>query len=90
MPALAERLSGLQSRLDALIAAHGVPCATVAVLVGDEIVEAASGVLNTRTGVETTAGNSGAPVRSGSRKAIKPAGAPRRNLWASRVAWRAD
>ena len=44
----------LQERLDALREQHGVPAASVAVLRGDEIDAAASGVLNLATGVEAT------------------------------------
>jgi len=43
-----------QARLDELRAAHHVPGAVLAVLVGDEIHELASGVLHRGTGVETT------------------------------------
>ncbi|MER5424787.1 serine hydrolase [Streptosporangium roseum] len=43
-----------QDRLDALRAAHHVPGATLAVLVGGEIHELASGVLHRGTGVEAT------------------------------------
>ncbi|MEU7476639.1 serine hydrolase domain-containing protein [Lentzea sp. NPDC042327] len=44
----------LQQNLPELVARHGVPGATAAVLAGDELVEAAAGVLNKKTGVETT------------------------------------
>ncbi|MFK0243877.1 serine hydrolase [Amycolatopsis azurea] len=43
-----------QARLDELRAAHHVPGAVLAVLVGDEIHELASGVLHRGTGVEAT------------------------------------
>jgi CubicO group peptidase (beta-lactamase class C family) len=45
----------LQENLPRLAAEHGVPGAAVAVTVGDDVVEAAAGVLNKNTGVETTA-----------------------------------
>jgi CubicO group peptidase (beta-lactamase class C family) len=51
---LAPRLRGLQSRLESLIERHGVPAASVAVLSGGQVVEAAAGVLNVETGVEAT------------------------------------
>jgi CubicO group peptidase (beta-lactamase class C family) len=44
----------LQDRLDQLRERHGVPAASVAVLRGDEVDAAASGVLNLDTGVEAT------------------------------------
>jgi dipeptidyl aminopeptidase/acylaminoacyl peptidase/CubicO group peptidase (beta-lactamase class C family) len=44
----------LEQRLVALITRHKVPGATIAVLQGDEIVEAAAGVLNLGTGVDAT------------------------------------
>ena len=45
----------LQDRLDQLREQHGVPAASVAVLRGDGIDAAASGILNLATGVEATA-----------------------------------
>ncbi|GGY09995.1 serine hydrolase domain-containing protein [Streptomyces anandii] len=44
----------LRHRLPGLIAESGVPGAAVAVCAGDEVVEAAAGVLSTATGVEAT------------------------------------
>ncbi|GAA2172092.1 serine hydrolase domain-containing protein [Agrococcus versicolor] len=44
----------LASELPRLIEAHGVPAASAAVLVGDEIVDAAAGILHVGTGVEAT------------------------------------
>ncbi len=44
----------LREHLPRLAAEHGVPGATAAVIAGDEVVEAAAGVLNRNTGVETT------------------------------------
>jgi CubicO group peptidase (beta-lactamase class C family) len=44
----------LQQRLDALIAKHKIVGASVAVLSGDDVVEAAAGVINRNTGVEAT------------------------------------
>jgi CubicO group peptidase (beta-lactamase class C family) len=49
------KTSTLQDRLDQLRERHGVPAASVAVLSGDEIDAAASGILNLATGVEATA-----------------------------------
>jgi CubicO group peptidase (beta-lactamase class C family) len=49
------KASTLTERLDLLRERHGVPAASVAVLHGDEIDAAASGVLNLATGVESTA-----------------------------------
>src|SRR4051794_22657991 len=43
-----------QDRLALLADKHGVPGATLAILEGDEVAEAAYGVLNIRTGVEAT------------------------------------
>jgi CubicO group peptidase (beta-lactamase class C family) len=43
-----------QERLTVLAGKHGVPGASLAILQGDDVVEAAHGVLNARTGVETT------------------------------------
>jgi CubicO group peptidase (beta-lactamase class C family) len=52
------RLNGiddwLQHHLPELVARHGVPGATAAVVAGDEVVEAAAGVLNKNTGVQAT------------------------------------
>lgn len=44
----------LHGRLQALATEHGVPGASAAILLGDEVVEAAVGVANLRTGVEAT------------------------------------
>lgn len=44
----------LGRRLAELVATYDVPGASVAVLAGDEVVEAAAGVVNLRTGVATT------------------------------------
>jgi len=49
--ALRERI---QSELTRLREQHGVPGASVAIAVGSDVVEAASGVLNTRTGTPVT------------------------------------
>lgn len=49
--ALQERI---QSELTRLREQHGVPGASVALVVGSDVVEAASGVLNTRTGTPVT------------------------------------
>jgi CubicO group peptidase (beta-lactamase class C family)/pimeloyl-ACP methyl ester carboxylesterase len=43
-----------QRRLSVLAERHGIPGATLGILRGDELVEAAHGVLNVDTGVETT------------------------------------
>ncbi|MFF1823610.1 serine hydrolase [Kribbella sp. NPDC058245] len=43
-----------QRRLTTLAAKHGVPGATLGILRGDELVQAATGVLNKKTGVEVT------------------------------------
>jgi len=51
MPISAERL---KARLSELIAAHKVPGAAVGVLEGDQLTEAAAGVINLDTGVEAT------------------------------------
>jgi CubicO group peptidase (beta-lactamase class C family) len=48
------RLRYLQQWLDGAAARHEVPGAAVAVGVGDQLVEAATGVINRDTGVETT------------------------------------
>lgn len=50
MPSLSQL--DLQGRLAALIAENEVPGASVAVLFGDDLVEAAAGTLNVNTGVE--------------------------------------
>ncbi|MBL3686000.1 class A beta-lactamase-related serine hydrolase [Leucobacter zeae] len=44
----------LAERLPSLLEEHGVPGASVAILAGDRVVEAAAGVLNLDTGVEAT------------------------------------
>ena len=44
----------LQARLDALVAEHKIPGAAAAVLVGDDVLEAAAGVINKNTGIEAT------------------------------------
>ncbi|MFH8252760.1 serine hydrolase domain-containing protein [Microbacterium sp. B2969] len=44
----------LSTRFSEAVAARGVPGASIAVLVGGEVVEAATGVLSTSTGVEVT------------------------------------
>ncbi|MEU6998185.1 serine hydrolase domain-containing protein [Nonomuraea sp. NPDC046570] len=44
----------LQADLDALVAAHGITGASLAVAAGGEVAEAAAGVLNTRTGQPAT------------------------------------
>ncbi|MFD9907199.1 serine hydrolase, partial [Streptomyces sp. NPDC059063] len=44
----------LDEHLKALLDEHEVPGAAVAVSVGDKVVDAAAGVLNTGTGVEAT------------------------------------
>ena len=44
----------LHAELPRLVAAHEVPGASVAVLVDGQTVEASAGVVNLRTGVETT------------------------------------
>ncbi|WP_434443604.1 serine hydrolase domain-containing protein [Lentzea sp. E54] len=54
MSQLNEISDWLQENLPRLVAEHGVPGAAVAVTVGDDVVEAAAGVLNKNTGVETT------------------------------------
>jgi CubicO group peptidase (beta-lactamase class C family) len=54
MSKLSEINDWLQENLPRLVAEHGVPGATAAVTAGDEVVEAAAGVLNRNTGVETT------------------------------------
>jgi CubicO group peptidase (beta-lactamase class C family) len=47
-------MQDLQERLDAAIATHEVPGATLGVLSGDEVSLFAGGVINNNTGVETT------------------------------------
>ncbi|MET9633224.1 serine hydrolase domain-containing protein [Lentzea sp. NPDC006480] len=54
MSKLSEINDWLQENLPRLVAQYEVPGATVAVTAGDEVVEAAAGVLNKNTGVETT------------------------------------
>ena len=51
---LAERIGWLAGELRARAIAHEVPGATIAVIASDELVEAATGVINRRTGVTTT------------------------------------
>ncbi|MDP9867679.1 MULTISPECIES: serine hydrolase domain-containing protein [Streptosporangium] len=47
-------ITDLQKRLDEVAAEHGVPGAAIAVWADGELVEAATGVVNRNTGVETT------------------------------------
>lgn len=47
----------LQARLDELAGTHGITGAVVAFAAGDEVAEAATGVLNTRTGQPVTTGS---------------------------------
>jgi len=54
MPDLDDVKAWLTDVLPGLLAEHKVPGAAVAVLVGDEVVDAAAGVLSTATGVEAT------------------------------------
>ncbi|MGH9170573.1 MAG: serine hydrolase [Acidimicrobiales bacterium] len=54
MTTLVARLTDIQARLDALARQHGVPGATLAVGIGDELLDFATGVVNARTGVEAT------------------------------------
>jgi len=54
MSKLSEINDWLQENLPKLAAQYQVPGATAAVTVGDEVAEAATGVLNKNTGVETT------------------------------------
>ena len=54
MPALADSASGLQARLDDLLAEHGVPGASVGILRGDDELVVASGLANVGTGVTAT------------------------------------
>jgi CubicO group peptidase (beta-lactamase class C family) len=51
---LVARLRDVQETLDALARRHRVPGATLAIAVGDELIDAATGVLNVNTGVEAT------------------------------------
>ncbi|MBA3652620.1 MAG: beta-lactamase family protein [Actinobacteria bacterium] len=52
MTKLVAGLDGIRSRLEALVAQHRVPGASLAVLDGDQIIDVATGVANVRTGVE--------------------------------------
>jgi CubicO group peptidase (beta-lactamase class C family) len=54
MTTLVAHLDDIQHRLDALARRHHVPGAVLAVSLGDELLDFATGVINTRTGVETT------------------------------------
>jgi CubicO group peptidase (beta-lactamase class C family) len=54
MSTLSGTLADLQTVLDEAVQQTGLPAASVAVLHDGEVVQAASGVLNTRTGVEAT------------------------------------
>ncbi|SES25987.1 CubicO group peptidase, beta-lactamase class C family [Lentzea xinjiangensis] len=54
MSKLNEISDWLQENLPRLVAEHDVPGAVAAVIAGGEVVEAAAGVLNKNTGVETT------------------------------------
>ena len=54
MRTLAGQLRNIQDALDALARRHRVPGATLAVGLGDELYDFATGVLNVDTGVETT------------------------------------
>ncbi len=54
MAQLADVQSYLDDRLPDLLAEHQVPAAAVAVVAGDEVVDAAAGVLSSATGVEAT------------------------------------
>ena len=54
MGTLVAHLDGIQRRLDALARQHHVPGATLAVSRGDELLEFATGVISTRTGVAAT------------------------------------
>ncbi len=54
MSKLNEISDWLQENLPRLVAEYDVPGASAAVLAGDDVVEAAAGVLNKNTGVETT------------------------------------
>ena len=54
MRSLAAHLDDIQRRLDALARQHDVPGAALAVSRGDELLEFATGVISTRTGVAAT------------------------------------
>ena len=54
MAALAERIAWLPARLREQAIAHEVPGATIAVFAGNEVLDAAAGVINLSTGVLTT------------------------------------
>lgn len=54
MRRLVDRLRSVQDALDALARRHLVPGATLAIGLGDELFDFATGVLNVGTGVETT------------------------------------
>ena len=54
MTTLVAHLDDIQHRLDALARQHHVPGAVLAVRKGDEALDFATGVINSRTGVETT------------------------------------
>ena len=54
MPVVDELRARLTDDLGRLAAQHGVPGASVAVLIGDDVVEATCGVINTRTGEPVT------------------------------------
>jgi CubicO group peptidase (beta-lactamase class C family) len=54
MADLQSRTDHLQARLDELAAEHHVPGATLGIVLGDERLELATGVVNVNTGVETT------------------------------------
>jgi CubicO group peptidase (beta-lactamase class C family) len=54
MTTLVARLSDIQDRLDALARQHSVPGATLAIGLGDELLDFATGVINVNTTVATT------------------------------------
>src|SRR5881394_523522 len=54
MGKLVASLNGIQQTLAALAAQHNVPGASLAVMDGDRIIEAATGIANRNTGVEVT------------------------------------
>ena len=54
MTSVAELGDWVRERLPELLAEHQVPAAAVAIRAGDEVVDAAAGVLSTATGVEAT------------------------------------
>jgi hypothetical protein len=54
MSTLAARLTDVQARLDALARQHRVPGAVLAVSQGDEVLDVATGVINSATGVAAT------------------------------------